>query len=61
MLKWILRISEEKEQRRMARKKNPEEFEDDDGDFGEEPNFDDPDDFVDDITDEVEFDYVFVP
>jgi len=36
----------------MARKKNPEEFEDDDGDFGEEPNFDDPDDFVDDITDE---------
>ena len=44
----------------MARKKNPEEFEDDDGDFGEEPNFDDPDDFVDDITDEVEFDYVFV-
>jgi len=36
----------------MARKKNPEEFEDDDGDFGEEPNFEDPDDFVDDITDE---------
>jgi len=36
----------------MARKKNPEEFEDDDGDFGEEPNFDDPEDFVDDITDE---------
>ena len=37
----------------MARKKNPEEFEDDDGDFGEEPNFEDPDDFVDDIPDEV--------
>jgi translation initiation factor 3 subunit B len=40
----------------MARKKNMSEAEDDGGmddfDYGEEPNFDDPDDFVDDITDE---------
>jgi len=37
----------------MARSKNPEDFEDDgDGGYGEEPNFDDPEDFVDDIEDE---------
>jgi len=40
----------------MARKKNPEEFTDDDapatGEYGEEPSFDDPPDFVDDIKDE---------
>lgn len=40
----------------MARKKNMSEAEDDGGmddfDYGEEPNFDDPDDFVDDISDE---------
>ena len=39
----------------MARKKNPSEFEDEEEvvDYGEEPNFEDPEDFVDDITDEV--------
>jgi len=42
----------------MARKKNLSEMEDDDCrdedmiDYGEEPDFNDPDDFVDDITDE---------
>jgi len=39
----------------MARKKNPEEFEEDEGqggDYGEEPDFDDPPGFVDDISDE---------
>jgi len=42
----------------MARKKNPSEMDDDENrdedsfDFGEEPDFNDPDDFVDDITDE---------
>jgi len=37
----------------MARKKNPEDLDDDSyGDYGEEPNFEDPDDFVDDISDE---------
>ena len=40
----------------MARKKNPEEMDDgsdDEGfDYGEEPDFNDPEDFVDDISDE---------
>ena len=39
----------------MARKKNMEAEDDsdyDDFDYGEEPDFNDPDDFVDDITDE---------
>ena len=41
----------------MARKKNPEgddgDFDDEfDIDYGEEPDFSDPDDFVDDISDE---------
>eukprot|EP00088_Acartia_fossae_P013133 TRINITY_DN1682_c0_g1_i1.p1 TRINITY_DN1682_c0_g1~~TRINITY_DN1682_c0_g1_i1.p1 ORF type:complete len:705 (+),score=264.99 TRINITY_DN1682_c0_g1_i1:29-2116(+) len=39
----------------MAKKKNPEEFQDEEGsttDYGEMPSFDDPEDFVDDISDE---------
>jgi len=38
----------------MARKKNPEEIEEDEDiiDYGEEPDFDDPEDFEDDISDE---------
>ncbi|XP_023327407.1 eukaryotic translation initiation factor 3 subunit B [Eurytemora carolleeae] len=38
----------------MARKKNPEEFDDDEEimDYGEEPDFNDPEGFVDDVTDE---------
>lgn len=35
----------------MAKKKN-EEYSDDDQDYVEEPNFDDPEGFVDDINDE---------
>ncbi len=41
----------------MARKKSAEELEDEEGgapmDYGEEPDFSDPEDFVDNITDEV--------
>ena len=39
----------------MARKKNPEEFEDDEEimDYGEEPDFNDPEGFVDDVSDDV--------
>jgi len=38
----------------MARKKNPEEMEEDEEiiDYGEEPDFDDPEDYVDEISDE---------
>ena len=42
----------------MARKKNPSEMDDGEGgredemEYGEEPDFSDPDGFVDDITDE---------
>ena len=41
----------------MARKKNLSEMEEDEGreddfDYGEEPDFNDPDDFEEDITDE---------
>lgn len=35
----------------MAKKKN-EQYSDDDQDYGDEPNFDDPEGFVDDVTDE---------
>ncbi len=35
----------------MAKKKN-EQYSDDDQDYGDEPNFDDPEGFVDDATDE---------
>lgn len=35
----------------MAKKKN-EEYSDDDQDYVEEPNFDDPEGFVDDVTEE---------
>lgn len=35
----------------MAKKRN-EQYSDDDQDYGEEPNFDDPEGFVDDATDE---------
>ena len=40
---------------RMARKKNASEMNEDEEiiDYGEEPDFDDPEGFVDDITDEV--------
>jgi hypothetical protein len=42
---------------KMARKKSAEELEDEEGgasmDYGEEPDFSDPEDFVDNITDEV--------
>ena len=42
----------------MARKKSAEELEDEEGgmepmDYGEEPDFSDPEDFVEDVTDEV--------
>lgn len=35
----------------MAKKKN-EQYSDDDQDYGDEPNFDDPEGFVDDVSDE---------
>jgi hypothetical protein len=45
----------------MARKKSAEELEDEEGgatmDYGEEPDFSDPEDFVDNITDEVSSSY----
>ncbi len=45
----------------MARKKSAEELEDEEGgaimDYGEEPDFSDPEDFVDNITDEVRSSY----
>jgi hypothetical protein len=49
----------------MARKKSAEELEDEEGgmdtvDYGEEPDFSDPEDFVDNITDEVSAQFFFI-